>query len=72
MSIEKETREFLVLIVNTIAWVLIFMLAGIFFGIYLEYAFFTNSPTWKNWVFYFVYAFLFVLLIRKLRKKWKL
>lgn len=72
MGIEQDTRGFLILIVNTIALVLIFLLAGIFFGIYLEYAFFEDSPTWKNWIFYFAYAVLFVLLLRKLRKKWKI
>ena len=40
MSMEDETREFLVRILNTVAIVLVWMMANVFIGIYKGYAFF--------------------------------
>jgi hypothetical protein len=70
MSVEPEIRSYLILIANTIALVLIFLLIGLLFGVYLGYAFFEGTPTWKNWIFYLLYVILFILLIRKLKRKW--
>ncbi len=72
MGMEDETRGFLVLILNTISLVLIWMIASVFFGIFLGYAFFEDSPTWKNIVFYIIFLVSLFFLIRRLWRKWNL
>ena len=72
MGMEDETREFLVKILNTISMVLLWMIACVFFGIFLDYAFFEGAPNWKNIVFYILFLISFILLIRYLMRKWKL
>ena len=69
---EDDTREFLVKIVNTISMVLLWMIACVFFGIFLEFAFFDGTPTWKNIVFYILFLVSLGFLIRYLIRKWKL
>lgn len=68
---ENETRAFLILIVNSIAWVMLWMLLNVIFGIYLEYGFFEGSPTWKNMLYYLLAIASLFGLIRLLVKKWK-
>ncbi len=72
MGMEDDSRELLLLIVNTIALVLLWMMLGVLFGIYYEYAFFETAPGWKNITFYIVYATSLVFLLRYLWRKWKL
>jgi ABC-type glycerol-3-phosphate transport system permease component len=71
MGMEDETRGFLILIVNTISIVLMWMMANVFFGIYLGYGFFEDSPGWKNIVFYLLFLASLFFLIRHLKRKWK-
>ena len=71
MGMEDETRAFLVLIANSIALILIWMILNVFFGIYLEWGFFSGSPNWKNWLYYLLASGSLYLLIRHLIKKWK-
>ncbi len=67
---EDETQKFLVLIINTIALILIWMILHVFVGIYLGYAFFTENVTWKNLIYYiFLLATLF-FVARRILKKW--
>ena len=72
MGMEDDTRAFLVLILNTIALVLLWMIANVLVGIYLGYAFFEGSPGWKNIVYYILTIASFILLIRHIRRKWNL
>jgi len=72
MGMEDDTRGFLVLIVNTISIVLLWMMANVFVGIYLGYAFFEDSPNWKNIVFYIIFLASLFFLIRHLKRKWNL
>ncbi|MBU3713712.1 MAG: hypothetical protein FGM46_02050 [Ferruginibacter sp.] len=69
---EDETRAFLVLIANTISKVLLWMMANVFFGIYMGWGFFEISPDWKNWLYYFLFGASFVLLFWHLKRKWKI
>jgi len=69
---EDDTREFLVKIVNTISMVLLWMIACVFFGIFLDFAFFDGTPNWKNIVFYILFLISLGFLIRYLMRKWKL
>ncbi|MFT3979440.1 MAG: hypothetical protein QM687_03150 [Ferruginibacter sp.] len=68
---EDETRAFFVLIANSIALVLLWMLANILFGIYWGYAFFEGSPSWKNILYYLLSLIAFAFVIRRLLHKWK-
>ena len=72
MGMEDETRAFLVLIVNTIALVLLWMIANVLVGIYLGYAFFEGSPTWKNILYYIVAIITFIFVVRRIWRKWEL
>ena len=69
---EDETREFLVLIVNTISKVLLWMMINVFTGIYLGYGFFENKPDWRNIIYYLFFLLTFYLLFKHLKIKWKL
>lgn len=71
MGMEDETRDFLVLIVNTIALILIWMIANVLIGIYFGLAFFNKMPDWKNILYYLFFILTLYLLIRRTRKKWK-
>jgi hypothetical protein len=68
MSMENETKDFLVLIVNTISLVLLWMMINVFIGIYFGFAFFEGSPNWKNMVYYVCFLASLILLLTHLKK----
>jgi hypothetical protein len=72
MGMEDETREFLVRILNTVAIVLLWMMANVFIGIYKGFAFFDEKPGWANYVYYVFLAASFIFLVVHLKRKWKL
>jgi len=72
MSMENETRDFLVLIVNTISKVLLWMMINTFIGIYFGFAFFEETPSWQNIVFYIWFISSITFLFLHLKKKWEL
>ena len=63
---EDETREFLVLIMNTISWVLLWMMLNVLIGIYFGLGFFETVPTWKNILYYSFLLLSAIFLIRYL------
>lgn len=69
---EDDTREFLVRILNTVAIVLVWMMANVFIGIYKGYAFFTEKPDWTNYVYYSFFLISLTALLIHLKRKWKL
>jgi ABC-type glycerol-3-phosphate transport system permease component len=69
---EEETRAFLVNVLNTVAIVLLWMMANVFIGIYKGYAFFEDMPGWKNYVYYAFLVISFIALVIHLKRKWKL
>ena len=71
MEGDKEMIEHFRKIINTVTVVVVFLFIGVTVGIYLGYAFFEKTPTWKNIVFYIVYALLFVIALSRVRKIWK-
>ena len=71
MGMEPETRNFLVLIAQTISLVLLWMMTNVLFGIYLGYGFFEGNPNWKNIVYYLLFIISLMLIIRHIRKKWR-
>ncbi|RYY44069.1 MAG: hypothetical protein EOO06_18755 [Chitinophagaceae bacterium] len=68
---EDETRAFFVLIANSIALLLVWMIANILVGIYWNYAFFTGSPGWKNILYYFLSLIFLVVIARHIIQKWQ-
>ncbi len=72
MGMEDDTRAFLMLILNTIAWVLLWMIANVLIGIYWGYAFFDEKISWQNIVYYIISLSTFILVIWHIRRKWKL
>ena len=72
MGMEDETRDFLVLIVNTISMVLIWMIVQVLVGIYFGLAFFENAPNWKNIGYYLFLLISLYFLVRYLLRKWKI
>jgi hypothetical protein len=71
MGIEDDTRQFLLLIVNTIAIVLIWMIANMLAGIFFGLAFFEQKPDWKNILYYICFITSLFFLIKHLKNKWK-
>lgn len=71
MSMEDETREFLVKIMNTIAIVLLWMMVNVFIGIYKGLAFFEDTPSLVNYVYYVFLLGSLVVLVIHLKRKWK-
>ena len=72
MGIEKDTKEFLLRIIQTISIVALWMLVNTFIGIYKDYAFFENRPNWTNYLYYLFLVGSFIALLIYLRRKWKL
>ncbi|MEO7523262.1 MAG: hypothetical protein ABIT58_04170 [Ferruginibacter sp.] len=72
MGMEDDTRDFLVLIVNTISLVFIWMALNVVAGIYFELGFFEGRPSWKNYIYYAALLISLFMLIKHLRRKWKL
>ncbi|HRD57325.1 MAG TPA: hypothetical protein PK504_04715 [Ferruginibacter sp.] len=71
MGMEEETRRFFILIANSIALIVLWMLANVLFGIYWGYGFFEGSPSWKNILYYILSLILLAFVIRHLVRKWK-
>ncbi|MEX0635279.1 MAG: hypothetical protein WD135_00820 [Ferruginibacter sp.] len=69
---EDETRAFLILIVNSMAYVLLWMMVNVLVGIYFRLAFFEGSPSWKNLLYYVLAFGTLFLILRMLKRKWKL
>jgi hypothetical protein len=72
MSMEPETRAFLIRIVNTLSFTLIWMMLNLTIGIYFGLAFFKGSPDWKNISYYLFFLLSLAGLLLYLRKKWRL
>ncbi len=72
MGMEDDTRAFLVRIMQTVSLVMLWMLVNVYIGIYKDYGFFEERPNWTNYLFYAFLIITFILLLRHLRRKWKL
>lgn len=72
MGMEDDTRGFLLLIVQTISLVLLWMMINVLLGIYFNLGFFDDKPNWKNIAYYLFFILSLTLLVRHIRKKWKI
>jgi hypothetical protein len=71
MGMEQETKNFLVLIMQTISSIILWLLTNIFFGIYLKYGLFENSPSITNIVYYIIFIVGSFFLFKHFKKRWK-
>lgn len=68
---EPDIKAFLLLIVNTIAMGMLWLLLNMTFGIYYGFAFFTGHPSIANIVYWICLITSFIFLLRYFKKKWK-
>lgn len=71
MGMEPEVQDFLKKIANSLAMVLLWMMANTVAGIKYQLAFFEDKPNWKNYIYYALVLVTLFLLVRYLRRKWK-
>lgn len=67
---EEETKNFLVLIMQTVSTVVLWMVINMFAGIYFKLGLFEGHPTLKNYIYYFFFLLSIYLLIKYFRKRW--
>ena len=72
MGMEDDPRAFLLLIVQTLSVLIMWMMVHVLTGIYFGYAFFDVVPGWKNYLYYLVFLASLYLLIKYIRRKWKI
>ena len=68
---EPEVRAFLVKIVQSISMGLLWLLINMTIGIYNGFAFFEDSPSLGNYIYYLFFIVSGTLLFLYLKKKWK-
>ncbi len=72
MSMEPETRDFLVRIALSLSMGLLWLLVNSTVGIFMGYAFFDEAPQWYNYVYWVFLVGSFLALIFWYKKKWDL
>ena len=70
-EMEPDARNFLVKILTSISVGLLWLLVNSTIGIGLNYAFFENTPSLTNWIFYAWLVGSLIWLIFYFRRKWK-
>jgi uncharacterized membrane protein YcaP (DUF421 family) len=68
---EPEVKAFLILIINSLAMALIWLMLNMTAGIYFNLAFFDDYVSIWNIVYYIFLVATFIFLMMYLRKKWK-
>jgi membrane-anchored protein YejM (alkaline phosphatase superfamily) len=68
---EPDVRAFLMCIVQTISMGMMWLLLNMTFGIYFNFAFFENTPSTGNIIYYIFLIGSFTFLVFYLRRKWK-
>jgi uncharacterized protein YneF (UPF0154 family) len=71
MSEEQHIVPYLIRIANTISTILLWLIANVFLGIFLNYAFFKGSPNIYNMIYYVFVIVSGFFLVRHIIKKWK-
>ncbi len=70
MGMEEETRNFLVLIMQTASSIILWLLTNIFFGIYLKYGLFESTPSITNIIYYIIFLTGCFFLFKYFKKRW--
>ncbi len=68
---DPDIKAFLLLIVNSLSMGILWMFVNMTFGIYYGFAFFENTPTIGNFIYWIFLIISFIFLIRYYKKKWK-
>ena len=71
-EMEPETRQFLLKIASSLSVSLLWMLINASVGIAFGFAFFKDTPTWANILFYGWFIISLVWLLFYLKRKWDL
>jgi hypothetical protein len=71
MGMEENTRNFLVLIMQTASSIILWLLTNIFFGIYLKYGLFETAPNAINILYYIFFIVGSFILFKYFKKRWK-
>lgn len=68
---EPDVKEFLLRIVQTISMAIVWLLINMSVGIYFGFAFFDDTPSLGNYIYYVWFVVSFGSLIFYFKKKWK-
>ena len=71
MGIENDAKNFLIIIVQMVSSIILWLMANIFFGIYLKFGMFEIAPNWKNYLYYLIFIIGSYLLYLYFKKRWK-
>ncbi len=71
MGMEDDSKNFLVLIVQTISSIILWLLINIFIGLYLKYGLFDSTPTLINIGYYCIFLIGCFLLFKYFKKRWQ-
>ncbi len=67
---EPNITQYFILIANTVSTILFWMMANLFFGLYLQYGYIDGAPSIGNIIYYVIAIVTFIWLVRRLIKKW--
>lgn len=70
MPIEDDSKNFLILIVQTISSIILWLLINIFLGLYMQYGLFEVSPSIINVGYYLFFIAGCYALFRFFKKRW--
>jgi hypothetical protein len=70
MDSEKDIRQFLKKMVNTIFIIVFWMMMNVIFGIYYQYAFIDAVPVWQNAVYYVLSLIGLMVVIIFVKRTW--
>jgi hypothetical protein len=71
MGMEDDSKNFLILIVQTVSSVIVWLLTNIFFGLYLKYGMFENTPSLLNIGYYILFLIGSFFLFKYFKKRWQ-
>jgi hypothetical protein len=71
MGMEDDSKDFLVLIVQTVSSIILWLLTNIFVGIYLKYGLFDSTPNLINIGYYIIFLTGCFFLFKYFKKRWK-
>lgn len=70
METEKDIRQFLKKMVNSIFIIIFWMMLNVIFGIYYQYAFIEAKPIWQNALYYVLSLLGLMVVIIFIKRTW--
>jgi hypothetical protein len=71
MGMEDDSKNFLILIVQTVSSIILWLLTNIFVGIYLKYGLFETAPSIINIIYYILFLIGCFFLFKYFKKRWE-